>query len=496
MEFWWSWLVVGCLCGLNFGSILDRSRRQSDARWRSYQPGLGSSRGLGQSTSRLGSSRGNPWPQSVSGVGLPRGVPPVPGWGARYPGGGFQPRQLIRPAQPVSSPIRVQCAEDSMVVMVNRDFYGNGILLKPSDLSLGSCLPGFQGLGPNVVFNNSVQDCGSILHMTPEFLIYINTLSYNPVSSNSIVMRSSPATVPILCYYPRHGNVSSNAIKPTWAPFSTTVSTEERLSFSMYLMTDDFSAPRSSSVFQLGDLMYIEAWVNIENHLSMILFVDSCVATTMPDINSNPKYDIIAPSGCLVDGKQDDASSAFRSPRSEPNKIQFMVDAFRFIETDVSTIYITCTLRAVPANQKPDRMNKACSYKKATSSWLALEGSDDICYCCETGNCDGTVMQPRRWGPVHGGSRGIGKRETDEHKDLLEEQAMATLGPLLIISAEKNQQEAIAEQVHDSRSAEGSQTLELWMLVAICSVSVAVVAIALVVTGSYIVRKLSPREKV
>ncbi|XP_069805320.1 zona pellucida sperm-binding protein 3-like isoform X1 [Dendropsophus ebraccatus] len=328
--------------------------------------------------------------------------------------------------------------------------------------------------------------------MTQEFMIYRTMLSYNPVSSNTVIIRSSPAMVPVICYYPRHGNVSSKAIRPTWAPFSTTVSTEERLAFSMYLMTDDWSARLSSSIFQLGDVFNIEASVVIDNHIPMILFVDSCVATTTSNVNSNPSYDIITYNGCLVDGTQDDSTSAFRSPRSQPNMIQFTVDAFRFIEVAASTIFITCSLRAAELAQPPDQMNKACSYNKATRSWSAVEGSNDICRCCDSRNCAmPPVGQPRRWGPVVGGSRGIGKRDVGPHP---EEHAMATLGPLLVISAETHHVASTAERVQSLRVPEESQPLELWLLVVVGSVSVVVVAVGLVATGRYVMKMLSPQE--
>ncbi|XP_056426014.1 zona pellucida sperm-binding protein 3-like isoform X2 [Hyla sarda] len=410
MELWirWRCLLVVLLYGSGFSSALGRHRRQSNT-WRSNQPEWGSPRRLGQSASGLGSSRSNPWAQSVSGFGSARALMPVYGWGSRSLGADHQSRQL--PPQSSSSPISVQCNEDSMVVTVKRDFYGNGFLVKASDFRLGSCSPETQSSDTVMVFDNEVQACGSRLQMTPDFMIYQTMLNYNPVLSNSVIIRSSPAMVPVLCYYPRHGNVSSKAIRPTWAPFSTTVSTEERLAFSMYLMTDDWSARRSSSIFQLGDVMNIEASVVAENHVPMILFVDSCVATTTSRPNSSPRYEIIADNGCLVDGTQEDSSSAFRSPRIQPNKIQFMVDAFRFIATDASTIYITCTLKTMELRQPPDQMNKACSYVKTSRSWSPVEGSNDICRCCDSANCAVPLGQTRRWGPVYGGSRHIGKRE-------------------------------------------------------------------------------------
>ncbi|XP_053307466.1 zona pellucida sperm-binding protein 3-like [Spea bombifrons] len=236
------------------------------------------------------------------------------------------------------------------------------------------------------------------LQMTPEFLVYSTNPTHSPTPSvNSPIIRTNSAVVPIQCYYPRHGNVSSNAIKPTWMPFSSTVSAEERLSFSLQLMNENWSAPRSSTGFKLGEVFHIEASVAVGNHVPMRIFVDSCVATLSPDGSSGPRYDIIGYYGCLSDGREEDSSSAFRSPRPRPDTLQFMVNAFRFTGTDTSVIYITCNLRAAAENQVPDPLNKACSYSKSTNSWSALEGSNDICRCCDTGTCTTpTPFRPRR----------------------------------------------------------------------------------------------------
>lgn len=122
--------------------------------------------------------------------------------------------------------------------------------------------------------------------------------------------------------------MSSQAIKPTWVPFSTTVSLEERLSFSLVLMTGekdgcsgggevcwaftntpfffvytgDWRGPRSSPIYQLGDLLYIQASVDTHNQIDMILYVDRCVATISPDATSSPSYDIITDNGYVLLG--------------------------------------------------------------------------------------------------------------------------------------------------------------------------------------------------
>ncbi|KAM4749246.1 zona pellucida sperm-binding protein 3-like, partial [Rhinophrynus dorsalis] len=279
-----------------------------------------------------------------------------------------------------------------MQVTVQRDLYGNGRLVKASDLTLGPrrCTPSSLSTDTDVIFQNGLQECGTVLQMTRDLLIYSTNLTYNPTPSrNSPIIRSNPATVPIQCYYHRHGNVSSKAIRPTWIPYSSTVSTEERLSFSLHIMSDDWRSKRTSNVFRLGEVFNIEASLDTENHVPMTIFIDSCVATLTPDINSSPRYEIINQNGCLVDGKQEDSSSAFVSPRPQPDKLQFTVDAFRFTGTDSSTIYITCNIRAAAISQDPDRMNKACSFSKTSNRWTAESGPTGICSCCETGNCIG-----------------------------------------------------------------------------------------------------------
>ncbi|XP_066445512.1 zona pellucida sperm-binding protein 3-like [Eleutherodactylus coqui] len=480
----WIWIVIVLIHVEGFSSALSRHRHQSDSWQRNDRPGWGSSRGLGQPAFGEGSPRGNPW----SGFGAQRGAQPGFGWGSRNLAESSQSRQLVVPPY---SPISVQCGEDRMVVSVERDFYGTGKLVKPLDLTLGSCSYGPETTDTMVVFDNGLQECGNSLEMTPDWLIYNSILSYTPTSSSNVpIIRSNSAVVPVQCFYPRHGNVSSNAIKPTWIPFSTTITAEERLSFSLRLMTEDWSAPSPSLVFQLGDMFYLEASLDTQNHIPMILFVDSCVATTTPDITSNPRYEIISNNGCLMDGMQDDSSSAFVSPRSQADELRFMVDAFRFADSAFSTIYITCSLRAADINQVPDPMNKACSYNKASRSWSPVEGPNGICQCCSTRNCAASAGHGMTWGSSSGRSRGIGKRDVGSHQ---EKHGLATLGPLLV-TGPKPSQISEAGKPEASKMSATHKPLQLWVLVAIGSVTLVVVAVALTVAGKYLLRRLSNKE--
>ncbi|NXJ81374.1 ZP3 protein, partial [Trogon melanurus] len=288
-------------------------------------------------------------------------------------------------------PVTVQCQEAQMVVTVHRDLFGTGRLVKASDLTLGSaaCLPVFWSAAETMVtFMAGLHDCGNTLRVTPDALIYSTNLNYNPVpTGNPVIVRTNPAVVHVECHYPRSDNVSSNGVKPTWSPFHSTFSSEEKLPFSLHLMNDDWSAQRVSTIFQLGDVLRFQAGVNTENHAPLRLFVDNCVATLTPDRSSSPQYTFIDFSGCLVDGQLDDATSTFISPRPRQDVLQFAVDAFKFAGDSSNLIYITCHLKVALADQAPDPLNKACSFNKANNLWAPVEGTQDVCSCCETQSC-------------------------------------------------------------------------------------------------------------
>ncbi|XP_061451418.1 zona pellucida sperm-binding protein 3-like isoform X2 [Rhineura floridana] len=338
------------------------------------------------------------------------------------------------------NPVAVQCGEAQVVVTANRDLFGTGRLIQATDLRLGS--PGcqytsFDAAKDVVTFEVGLHECGSTLQMTPESFVYSISLYYKPTPTNAVIIRTSPAEVPIECHYPRRSNVSSKAIKPIWVPFSSTISAEQKLSFSLRLMNGDWSAERASTGYQLGDVMYIQADVNTENHMPLRLFVDSCVATLSTGRDSIPRYPIIDYKGCLVDGRSD-SSSSFVSPRLKEDLLQFTVDVFRFTGHPQDLIYITCHLKVTAADQAPDPANKACSFNEANNIWIPVEGTRDICTCCETKNCGLTGGQPRRINPWDSWARGrrSGRDASAKHDQLVKEvETHVMVGPIVILDA-------------------------------------------------------------
>ncbi|NXU43874.1 ZP3 protein, partial [Drymodes brunneopygia] len=296
-------------------------------------------------------------------------------------------------------PVEVQCQEAQLVVIVHRDLFGNGRLVSAAELSLGPAACKHSRLDPSqktVTFSAGLHECGSTVQVTPDSLIYRTLLSYEPSpGSNPAIVRSNPAVIPIECHYPRRDNVSSGSIRPTWAPFNSALASEERLLFSLRLMNGAGSAfPAFSVLFSPFSSPSIPFSIPFSSPFPLvppfpILF---CSFSPFSPFSPSSSFSISFPipfplSGCLVDGRSDATSSSFVTPRPRQDVLRFQIDAFRFAGDPRSLIYITCHLKVTPAEQSPDALHKACSFSKARNTWAPVEGTRDICSCCELGNC-------------------------------------------------------------------------------------------------------------
>ncbi|RXN35016.1 zona pellucida sperm-binding 3-like protein [Labeo rohita] len=270
----------------------------------------------------------------------------------------FQMRQPVTP-----SSVAVQCSEDRVLVEVQQDLFSNGQLIQPSGLSLGGC--SVVGQDPEsrvLIFEYELQSCNSVLMMTEDELVYTFSLTYTPEAlAGTPITRADGAIVGVQCHYPRLQNVSSDVLMPTWVPYASTEVGDEVLLFSLKLMLDDWSYERPSNYYFLGNVFNLEASVKVYNHVPLRVFVDSCVATQAPDVNSLPRYSFIENHGCFVDAKATSSSSRFM-PQTQPEKVQFQLEAFMFQEGQSPSIYITCLLKATFASVPSDAGRKSCSF--------------------------------------------------------------------------------------------------------------------------------------
>nr|AGY31288.1 zona pellucida glycoprotein ZP3 [Eospalax fontanierii] len=329
-----------------------------------------------------------------------------------------------------SLPVEVECLEAKLVVTVSRDLFGTGKLVQPTDLSLGptGCRPLVSKDTDTVMFEAALHECGSSLQVTEDALVYSTFMLHDPRPVGGLsILRTNRVEVPIQCRYPRQGNASSHAVLPTWVPFSTTVSSEERLIFSLRLMEENWSTEKTSPTFHLGEVAHLQAEVRTGSHPPLQLFVDHCVATPTPDQNSWPYHILVDFHGCLVDGISE-SFSAFQAPRPQPETLQFTVDVFHFANSSGNMMYITCHLKVTPANQTPDQLNKACSFNKTANSWLPVEGTADICDCCNSGNCS---ISGSSGSQTHGVSQW--PKSASRNRRHVRDEADVTVGPLIFL---------------------------------------------------------------
>ncbi|XP_078062534.1 zona pellucida sperm-binding protein 3-like [Mustelus asterias] len=213
-----------------------------------------------------------------------------------------------------------------------------------------------------------------------------------PRLTGSAILRSSKAIVRIECSYPRKDNGVCQVDWPTLAPYSSLLTGERFLLYSLRQMNDNWDTERASSLYYLGEFMHIEAAVVSLGPAPLRLYVDSCIATLTPDKGSTPRYPLIDYNGCLVDSKAGNSRSSLVFPRIHPDKLQIKLDAFRFPVGSIS-IFITCRLKVAETGGLPNPANKACFFQKPANVWTSVEGSNGICSCCNHGNCRGG----RRW---------------------------------------------------------------------------------------------------
>ncbi|KAJ8368899.1 hypothetical protein SKAU_G00089270 [Synaphobranchus kaupii] len=371
-----------------------------------------------------------------------------------------EPTIVVETPTPKPNAVKVHCGESSVQFEVDMDLLGIGHLIQPSDITLGGCGPVGQHGSEVLLFETELHGCGSVLAMMDDALVYTFALNYQPNSIGATpIIRTSSAVVGLQCHYMRLHNVSSNALKPTWIPYHSTLSAEELLVFSMRLMADHWQLERGSNVFFLGDLINIEVSVVQANHMPLRVFVDTCVATLDPDMNAVPRYAFIENDGCLMDSKLTNSRSQFLS-RVQDDKLQFQLDAFRFAQEARSAIYIFCHLKATAALAHSE--GKACSFPPGKERWISASGNDQACSCCDT-SC---VVRKGR--SVDSGAQYAGT---------------AVLGPIVVQEATKDVPESHSRVKADDRAEGPSEAM------IIAGVMAAVGFVCMIVLGTLLVQR-------
>ncbi|XP_058850795.1 zona pellucida sperm-binding protein 3-like isoform X1 [Acipenser ruthenus] len=272
------------------------------------------------------------------------------------------------------------CGVDSVAVRVLLDYSRSALPLDPSGLLLGPCPPSSSSTGNNmVVFQYGLLDCRFMRMVTANVTSYMNVLTYKPTQRG---FYQTPFSQAIVCTYTKPAGWTP----PVYNPALGDAYGFGKLEFTMGIMNDDFSAPRTSSLFFLGSLINIAAAVKQQFHMPLMVYMEECVAASTPELSpSSQTYPLITNHGCFVDGQ---AGNSRFLPRVQTSEIRLVVQAFRFTQLNTD-VYIHCRLLAWDPAQLNDPTKKACSFNQRTRSWELLDnpGRSSVCSCC-TSNCN------------------------------------------------------------------------------------------------------------
>ncbi|XP_041083331.1 zona pellucida sperm-binding protein 3-like isoform X2 [Polyodon spathula] len=217
-----------------------------------------------------------------------------------------------------------------------------------------------------------------LAQVTTNLTSYMNVLTYKPTQGGFYQTSFSQA---IVCTYTRPAGWTP----PVYNPALGDAAGFGKLEFTMGIMNDDFSAPRTSSLFFLGSPINIAAAVKQQFHMPLMVYMEACVAASTPELSpSSQTYPLITNHGCFVDGQT--GNSRFL-PRVQTSEIRLVVQAFKFTQWNTD-VYIHCRLLAWDPAQLSDPTKKACSFNQRTRSWELLDnpGRSSVCSCC-TSNC-------------------------------------------------------------------------------------------------------------
>ncbi|XP_054457625.1 zona pellucida sperm-binding protein 3-like isoform X2 [Anoplopoma fimbria] len=328
--------------------------------------------------------------------------------------------------------LEMKCGEVEVTITVKRQFFEEKrVPFKPENLRLGSNSTqqrSCEAKGPvsdsDMVVSAGLQECGTESSVRGEWLVYSNHLvlfgAVVPTSTGSVIVRgTSPVIIPVECHYKRKQTVNGEPLTPTWLPMTSTISAFGLLHFSLRTMADGCTAVRSSSVYQQGEAVFLEASVEAPLHPPLTLFVDHCVATLKTDPVSLPSYKFITKHGCLMDSVLPGSSSKFL-PRKQENRLCFSVQAFHFNQESWEQMFISCHMRATLKPNFHSHLDKACSFHRPTFSWRATEGDNALCGCCDSDDCLGPA------GEENSGNTGHITQSDTEKKH----EADTTVGPL------------------------------------------------------------------
>ncbi|XP_063047377.1 deleted in malignant brain tumors 1 protein-like [Engraulis encrasicolus] len=253
---------------------------------------------------------------------------------------------------------RVQCSGDNMNIVISRAFLGSQGYDNGNDLYVNDehCRPSITSY--QVIFNFPLNHCGTVREFKGGRVIYHNAVrAYR--TNNGEITRQSTFKLSALCHmdsdsvsqilYEAHENETSTISGV--GRFNTSMAFYTSSSFYQQIYDDPY-------VVALNDYLYVKVSLRRPDS-SLVLFLDTCVASPNPhDYADHRSYDIVV-NGCPRDPTYQVYSNGYET------SARFRFRAFMFLRTH-NTVYLQCKVLICPASERW-RCRQQCQSRKARS---------------------------------------------------------------------------------------------------------------------------------
>ncbi|XP_068716589.1 deleted in malignant brain tumors 1 protein-like isoform X2 [Montipora foliosa] len=249
--------------------------------------------------------------------------------------------------------INVKCTDKAMSIILERKSFQG---FDPSKLSLlyPSCRASYNDT--HITLRTSLNDCGTTHNESDDAITFYNKVRSLQFSPGKIITRNQNVSIPFYCSFGRKAIVRNPSFK-TWKNY---VASSEggygNFTFTMDMFkTSNYNTPYRYDDYpvtvSLQDRLYLQ--IAVKSHQSnLVVFVDTCKATTSSDPYSVPQY-IFIQRGCGLD-------STLTYSYSINSKQRLSIQAFRFIQNH-PVVHFHCEVLACHRNTARSRCLQGCS---------------------------------------------------------------------------------------------------------------------------------------
>uniref|UniRef100_A0A3B4E5K7 ZP domain-containing protein n=1 Tax=Pygocentrus nattereri TaxID=42514 RepID=A0A3B4E5K7_PYGNA len=305
---------------------------------------------------------------------------------------------LLSPTSPPTVPsetsasrrVDMLCHLDRVYVRVLKSLFNNPNAWQY--LKLGTC-PVNQARDEHYYFLYYLNSCNVTRQENENEVIYSNTLSYEPASTE-LVVRELPFSLSLECHYNKYYRSYQFGYMPQMVP--RTVFWRLDTGFSITPVDELWKPLASGSSYVIGQPVYFEAKAPWSPE-GQRPYLNNCYISSA--IGSTPKHTVLNNYGCMIESKKSAQTKFYAS--DEKNTLRFSVGAFVFKDmisepAENKVMAIHCEMALGP--EKPTPSLKSCWYNMDTKRWSELYGEDSVCACCDT-SCP--APDPSGWSLSH-----------------------------------------------------------------------------------------------